>query len=77
MSRRKIAECTRAVFVAKLYKDTEWDEHRVTFSHIDTPLEIISTYHADDKEDALSTAYSILNEMAVAWWKGESALLHG
>jgi len=71
MSRRKIDERTRAVFVAKVFKDTEWNEYRVTFSHIDTPLEIISTYHSDDLQDARATANTMLNEMAAAWWQGE------
>ena len=73
MSRRKIDERTRAVFVAKVYKDTEWNEYRVTISHIDTPLEIISTYHTDDKDDAIVTANTMLNKMAAEWWEGGDA----
>lgn len=72
MSRRKITECRRAVFVAKIYKDAEWNEYRVTLSHIDDPQNVLSTYHSDDLQDARATANTILNEMAAEWWQGEN-----
>lgn len=62
MSRRLIARKVRSDFAAKVYRDSEWNEYRVTMSPTDTPQRILATYHADDKEDALATADRMLSD---------------
>ena len=59
MSRRRIALFEGSTHTVKVHIDTEWDEFRVTLFN-DTTKELVSTYHSDDKDDAISTAQSIL-----------------
>ena len=42
--------------VAKVYKDSEWDDHIVKF-YVDGAHQVNANYHAyDDREDAIQTA---------------------
>ena len=58
MSRRRIAQFKGTTHTAKVHRDTEWNEYRVTLVAADGTIE--STYHSDDQEDANSTAQTIL-----------------
>ena len=60
MSRRRIAQFEGPTHTVKVHRDTEWDEYRVTL--VAANGDILSTYHSDDKEDAMSTAQSILKQ---------------
>lgn len=48
---------------AKVYKDTEWDEHRVKFYDPNGNHLSKADYHTDDKEDAHDTAKAELKRM--------------
>lgn len=47
-------------FVAKIYKDTVWDEHRVKFFEDGKHVGEDADYHCPDYEDAENTANHIL-----------------
>lgn len=55
--------------VAKVYRDAEWNEYRVVFCFGDSKNDA-ATYHTDDKDDAISTGQTWVNE-------GESELAQG
>lgn len=56
MTRRKILTLTGPDMVAKVYRDSEWDEYRVTVAkHGETPNPEAS-YHTSDKEEAIQHA---------------------
>lgn len=71
MSRRRIAQFEGLTHTVKVHRDTEWNEYRVSL--VAANGDIVSTYHSDDKEDALSTAQSILRHAepahAAEWWQ--------
>lgn len=46
--------------VAKVYRDTDWNEYRVKFVLNGTPLFPDADYHTDDRQDALETAQSFV-----------------
>lgn len=68
---RRIAQFEGTTYTVKVHRDTEYNEYRVTLVAADGTTE--STYHTDDKEDALSTAQSILRHAeparAAEWWQ--------
>ena len=45
--------------VAKVYRDTDWNEYRVKFFECGIH-QVESDYHTDDKDDALDTAKLIV-----------------
>lgn len=47
---------TEGDYSAKVYKDNDWNEHRVKFYHKGKHLGEGPDYHTDDPEDAHSTA---------------------
>lgn len=51
-------------YSAKVYKDTDWGEHRVKFFKNGKHLGEGPDYHTDDVEDAHATAKSQLNRYA-------------
>ena len=59
MTLRKVAAYTGeregVTLEAKVYRDTEWGEFRVTLS-IGGMRDFAATYHTDDREDAIETA---------------------
>jgi len=55
MSLRKIQSFTKATRVATVYRDSEWNEYRVTFRFTDCSASD-GTYHCDDKAEALHVA---------------------
>jgi hypothetical protein len=60
---------------AKVYKDTDWDEHRVKFFSGDTHHKD-ADYHTDDVEDAHDTAKTQLRDMAKKAMKEEAEQIH-
>lgn len=58
MSRRRIAQFEGTTYTTKVFRDTEWNEYRVTLTAADGTIE--STYHCDDKDDAIRTAQTFL-----------------
>lgn len=55
MALRKIETFTGNNRVAKVYRDSEWNEYRVTYM-LDGAKIVGGDYHTDDKQDALDTA---------------------
>lgn len=49
----QVIEANESECVAKIYRDTEWDEFIVR-------MEGEETYHAEDKADAVATAHVML-----------------
>ena len=47
---------------AKVYKDAEWSEYRVKF-FANGVHQVDADYHTDDKQDAISTAESIVKQL--------------
>lgn len=56
---RLISTHTNGNKTAKVYKDSEWGEHRVKL-HIDGKHQKNADYHTDDKEDAVGTAKKMI-----------------
>ena len=60
MARRLVNRFATDNFTAKVHFDAEWSEYRVTlWQHINNGIEglrSISTYHTDDRADAVATA---------------------
>lgn len=54
----------RGNHVAKVYRDTEWNEWRVRFWYCKVYLNE-ADYHTDDREDAMDTAMLILERQAM------------
>jgi len=52
---------TDGEYSAKVYKDTDWDEHRVKFYKNGKHMGEARDYHTDDAQDAHSTAQVVLN----------------
>ena len=78
MARRLIQTERRAVhqlahpllvaLVARVYRDAEWNEYRVTLAHETVGGALVAlpdaTYHTDDKGDALNTAQVMMDDHA-------------
>ena len=47
---------------AKVYRDSDWNEYRVKF-FTDGVHQVDADYHTDDKQDAISTAESIVKQL--------------
>lgn len=56
-------------FVAKLYRDAEWNEYRVEYYEGDSRL--VGTSHHEDKLDARGTAHVELESMARRALRGD------
>jgi len=56
MPRRLIATFTESKRVAKVYRDSEWQEYRVTFGWLSPDAD----YFTPDKDDALDTARHVV-----------------
>lgn len=64
MGLRKVGEHAQGEYSAKVYKDNEWNEHRVKFYKNGKHLGEGPEYHTDDAEDAHNTAKAQLNRYA-------------
>lgn len=62
--RRLLSTHTNGNKTAKVYKDAEWNEHRVTL-HVDGVHQKGADYHADSKEDAVGTAKKMIESEEV------------
>ena len=60
-SRRLVKLFEGSTHSTKVHVDTEWDEYRVTLVAADGTIQ--STYYTDYRDDAISTAQSILKQV--------------
>lgn len=58
----KVESKTLSGLVAKVYRDEEWDEYRVSIFHMGQWGET-SDYHTNDKADAMGTAPLMLKRV--------------
>jgi hypothetical protein len=59
MARRKIAEFSNGNRMTKVYRDSQWDEYRVTL-YVDNAKVDGADSHTDDKADAMATAKAMI-----------------
>ena len=59
---RKVDTITSGQYTAKIYRDVEWDEYRVTFS-INNIKHPDADYHTPDIDDARGTAKHMIAHM--------------
>ena len=59
---RKVDTITSGRYTAKIYRDVEWDEYRVSF-YADNIKHPDADYHTDDIDDARGTAKHMIARM--------------